>query len=85
MLVPVDVWISAKRVEKDLKTSSGLFLPQHAVEQKHMAVVTGIGPNVKIAIKVGDKVVFGRYAGDEFEGEMLIKEDEVMAIYKETT
>lgn len=80
MLKPVSVWIVAKRAPKEEVSSGGIVLVKHAVDEKHMAQVLAVGPDVKIDVKVGDKIVFGRYAGDEFEEQMLIKEDEVMAV-----
>ena len=82
MLRPVSVWIVAKRLDKVEVSEGGLYLPAVAQEHKHAATVVAVGPDVKIQVKPGDKVVFGRYAGDEFEGEMLIKEDEVMAVWE---
>ena len=81
MIRPVDIWIVAEKAEKQEELSSGgIVIMKHAVEEKHKAKVLAVGPNVKIDVKVGDTIVFGRYAGDEFEGKMLIKEDEIMAV-----
>lgn len=87
MLKPVDTWVVAKRAQKEEKHGS-IIVPVYAMEDKKVAEVVAIGPNVsterKTPIKVGDSIVFGRYAGDEHEISgikyMLIKEDEIMAV-----
>ena len=61
-----------KKFEAEEKTASGIVLPTAAKEQPQMAEVIEVGPGgmvdgneVKMEVKVGDKVIFSKYAGNE--------------------
>lgn len=88
MLKPVDTWIIAIREGQTTKSPSGIIIPNTARENRKVALVLEVGPKVTFC-KQGDKVVFGNHAGDEFDEEgikyMIIKEDEIMALYIEDT
>ena len=62
-----------KKVEVEEKTKSGIVLPSTAKEQPSMAEVLAIGSDItddekkKDTIKVGDKVIFSKYAGTEIK------------------
>ena len=58
------------------KTASGIVLPTAAKEQPQMAEVIEVGPGgivdgneVKMEVKVGDKVIFSKYAGNEIKAD----------------
>lgn len=85
---PVSKFIVLKPVVPEAKTKSGLFIPETAKEDKvpMMAEVVAVGTSKKIAeqgIKVGDWVVYSKYAGTEVEldGEkyMIISIKDVLA------
>lgn len=79
-----------KKVEAEEKTKSGIVLPNSAKEQPQMAEVLAVGPAItndekkKEEIKVGDKVIFSKYAGTEIkmDGEeyTIIRISDVLAV-----
>ena len=81
-----------KIVEKEEKIKGGIFLPDTAKEkpQKGEVVavgtgkVTSDGKKVPIEVKVGDKVIFSRYAGNEVkDGEekyLLVNERDILGV-----
>lgn len=70
-LKPLGDRIIIKKVEVEEKTKSGIVLPSTAKEQPLMAEIVAIGDEIlndekkKEQIKVGDKVIFSKYAGTE--------------------
>ena len=54
--------------EAETKTASGLFIPDTAKEKPQAGTVVAVGPGKKdepMELKVGDKVLYGKYAGTE--------------------
>ena len=67
---PLGERVVIKRLEAEEKTESGIVLPGQAKEQPQMAEVMAVGPGTKddkMELKVGDKVVFSKYAGTEIK------------------
>ncbi len=67
---PLGARVVIKMVEAEEKTKSGIVLPGQAKEQPQMAEVVAVGPGTdeeKMELKVGDKVVFAKYAGSEIK------------------
>ena len=71
------------------KTAGGLFIPDTAKEKPLMGKVIAAGPGtseVKMEVKVGDTVMYGKYAGTEleYEGEkyLIMRQSDVLAILK---
>ncbi len=73
------------------KTSSGLMLPTASLEKSQVAKVVAVGEggvvdgkNVEMKLKVGDRVIFTKYAGSEFkyddEEYIIIKQTDVLAV-----
>ena len=69
------------------KTAGGLFIPDTAKEKPLMGKVIAAGPGtseVKMEVKVGDMVMYGKYAGTElnYEGEeyLVMKQADIIAI-----
>ena len=61
-----------KQVEVQETTKAGIFLPGSAQEKPQMSEVVAVGPGglvdgneVKMTLKVGDKVITGKYSGTE--------------------
>jgi len=89
-LRPLGDRIVIKKVEVEEKTKSGIVLPSTAKEQPQMAEVVAIGADItndekkKDQIKVGDKVIFSKYAGTEIkvDGEELtiLKLSDILSI-----
>ena len=84
--------ILVKRVEEETKSRGGLFLPETAKEKPSEGIVLAIG-NGKLTesgeikplqVKKGDRVCFGRYAGNEIkvdgEDRLILREDEVFGV-----
>ncbi|MEF9992700.1 MAG: co-chaperone GroES [Paraclostridium sp.] len=80
-----------KKVEAEEKTASGIVLPGAAKEQPQMAEVVEVGPGgivdgkeIKMELKIGDKVIFSKYAGSEIklEGQeyTILKQSEILAV-----
>lgn len=69
---PVASNLVLKNVEPEVKTKSGLFIPETAKEDKtpNMAEVIAVGTSKKITergIKAGDWVIYSKYAGTEVD------------------
>ena len=69
------------------KTASGLFIPDTAKEKPLMGKVVAVGPGtaeIKMEVKVGDMVIYGKYAGTELshEGEdyLIMKQSDLIAV-----
>ena len=84
--------VLVKRVSAEQKTSSGLYIPESAKEKPQEAEVVAVGPGrrnkdgnyTEMSVSVGDKVLFGKYSGDELklEGEehIVLREKDILAI-----
>lgn len=84
--------ILVKRLEAEEKTKGGIILPDTAKEKpqegKVVAVGTGKiddnGKKIDLSVKVGDRVLFGSYAGNEvrINGEeyLIMREEEVFGV-----
>jgi chaperonin GroES len=81
-----------KRLEAKEKTAGGLFLPETAKEKPQQAEVIAIGNGrigknnelVPLTVQAGDRVLFGKYAGDEIKLEgvdhIILREQDILAI-----
>lgn len=85
---PLAKYLVLKNVEPEVKTKSGLFIPETAKDDKmpNMAEVVAVGTSKKIAkrgVKVGDWVIYSKYAGTEVDVDgtkyMLVAINEVLA------
>jgi chaperonin GroES len=77
---PLHDRVIVKRVEEETTTPGGIVLPGSAAEKPSQGKVLAVGSEVK----VGDKVLFGKYSGNEVkvDGEDLIvmREEDIMGI-----
>ncbi|MTG98095.1 MULTISPECIES: co-chaperone GroES [Myroides] len=71
----------------ETKTASGIFIPDNAKEKPQRGTVVAAGNGTKdheMTVKVGDIVLYGKYAGTElkFEGKdyLIMREDDILAI-----
>jgi len=70
---PLDDRLVVKQAEAETKTASGIVLPETAKEKPTRGKVLSVGPGklldsgvrAPIAVKVGDEVYYGKYAGTE--------------------
>lgn len=80
-----------KAIETNEKTASGIVLPGAAKEKPQLAKVLAVGPggnvdgvDVKMQVKVGDTVLYSKYAGSEFkiDGEevVIVRQADILAI-----
>ena len=89
---PLHDRILVKRLDEESKTSGGLFIPDSAKEKPLEGKVIAAG-NGKILedgkvrpldVKVGDRVLFGKYAGTEIkiEGEehLMLREEDILGV-----
>ena len=82
---PMNDKILVIRIEEEEKTSGGIIIPDTAKEKPVMGEVKAVGTDdeLKDLIKVGDKVVFGKYAGEEIkvdgEKHLLISRSDLLA------
>ena len=89
---PLHDRVIVKRVEEETKTAGGIVLPGSAAEKPSQGVILAVGTGKALdngevrplEVKVGDKVLFGKYSGNEvkIDGEELIvmREDDIMGI-----
>lgn len=71
----------------ETKTTSGIIIPDTAKEKPQRGTVVAVGPGKKdepITVKVGDLVLYGKYAGTEINIEgreyLIMREADVLAI-----
>jgi len=69
------------------KTSGGIIIPDTAKEKPQRGTVVAVGSGTKdqpMTVKVGDQVLYGKYAGTElsFEGKdyLIMRESDILAI-----
>ena len=89
---PLHDRIIVKRLEEERKTASGIVIPDTAAEKPDQGEVKAVGKGKKtddgkvvpIDVKVGDRVLFGKYSGQtvKVEGEELLvmREEDVMGV-----
>ena len=89
---PLHDRVVVKRIEAEEKSAGGIIIPDTAKEKPQQGQVTAVGPGgrddsgklIPIDVKVGDKVLFGKWSGTEvkLDGEELIimKESDIMGV-----
>ncbi|MGB3916531.1 co-chaperone GroES [Thiothrix litoralis] len=89
---PLHDRVVVRRMEEERKTASGIIIPDNATEKPDRGEVLAVGPgkvgddNERIAlqVKVGDKVLFGKYAGTaiKMDGQevLIMREEDLLAI-----
>src|SRR3979411_431575 len=89
---PLHDRVIVKRLEEERKTASGIVIPDTAAEKPDQGEVLAVGPGKKnedgkllpVDVKVGDKVLFGKYAGStvKVDGDELLvmREEDIMAV-----
>ena len=91
-LRPLHDRVIVKRLDNERKTASGIVIPDSAAEKPDQGEVIAVGPGKRtedgkllpMDVKTGDKVLFGKYAGQtvKVEGDevLVIREDEILAV-----
>ena len=89
---PLHDRVIVKRLEEERKTASGIVIPDNAAEKPDQGQVLAVGPgkrdengkHVALDVKVGDRVLFGKYAGQtvKVDGEELLvmREEDIMGV-----
>ena len=90
-LKPLFDKVVLKQVEAEETTKTGIILPGSAQEKPQMSEVVAVGPGglvdgneVKMTLKVGDKVITGKYSGTEVKLDgveyTIVSQSDVLAI-----
>jgi chaperonin GroES len=89
---PLEDRVLIKPIENETKTASGLYLPEAAKEKPMKGSVVSTGPGKRLengkraemSVKIGDTVVFGKYAGTEVEikgaKHLIVRESELLGV-----
>ncbi|MDO9270462.1 MAG: co-chaperone GroES [Methylobacter sp.] len=89
---PLHDRVIVKRVEEETTTAGGILLPGSAAEKPSQGVILAVGTGKQLdngtvcalEVKVGDKVLFGKYSGNEVkvDGDDLIvmREEDIMGV-----
>ncbi len=91
-LRPLHDRVIIKRLDNETKTDSGLVIPETAAEKPDQGEILAVGTGKKdesgkvipLDVKVGDRVLFGKYAGQtvKVDGDELLvmREEDIMAV-----
>lgn len=91
-LRPLHDRVIIKRLDNETKTASGLVIPETAAEKPDQGEILAVGAGKKdesgkvipLDVKVGDRVLFGKYAGQtvKVDGDELLvmREEDIMAV-----
>lgn len=86
-LIPLQDRVVIKMTEIEETTKSGLILTGSAKEKPQCAEVISVGPDVKINIKAGDKVITKKFAGVEVkvdkEDVIIVQQSDILAILED--
>jgi len=89
---PLNDRVIVKRVEEEQKTAGGIIIPDTAKEKPQEGEVVAVGPgkrdddgkHIVLAVKEGDRILFGKYAGTEIkidgEEHIFMREDDILGI-----
>lgn len=90
-LQPLADRVVIKPIEREEKTRSGIILPDTAKEKPQEGEVVAVGPGrlsddgkaIKMDVKVGDRVIYARYAGTEIKIDdveyVILRESDILA------
>jgi chaperonin GroES len=91
-LRPLQDRIIVKRLEEETMTAGGILIPDTAKEKPQRGEIVAVGKGklteegkvLPIDVKVGDKVLFGKYAGTEIKMEgqdyLIMREDDILGV-----
>jgi chaperonin GroES len=89
---PLSDRVVVEPLEAEEKTSGGIYLPDTAKEKPQMGKIIALGPGkvsdsgekIKMQVKKGDKILYGKYSGTEvqFAGKdyIIMHESDILAI-----
>ncbi|MBX6427062.1 MAG: co-chaperone GroES [Variibacter sp.] len=91
-LRPLHDRVVVKRIEAEEKTAGGIIIPDTAKEKPQQGEVIAVGPGARddsgklipLDVKVGDRVLFGKWAGTEVKLDgveyLIMKESDIMGV-----
>jgi chaperonin GroES len=94
---PLHDRVVVKRIDADSKTTGGIIIPDTAKEKPQTGEITAVGQGgldeagklVPIDLKVGDKVLFGKWSGTEVKLDgvelLIMKESDIMGVLDGTS
>ncbi len=94
-IVPLHDKVLVKRVDEVNKTAGGIIIPDNAKEKPSEGVVEAVGNGFRaedgkimpMSVKVGDKVLFGKWSGTEIkldgEPRLIMKESDILAVVED--
>ena len=89
---PLQDRVIVRRMEEERKTASGIVIPDAATEKPDQGEIIAVGKGkvaddgklIAMSVKVGDKVLFGKYAGQTFKMDgqefMTMREDDIIGV-----
>ena len=89
---PLDDRVLVRPQQAEEKTASGIYLPEGAKEKPQHGTIVAAGPGklnddgqrTPLAVKAGDTVLYGKYAGTEIdidgEAHMIMRESELLGV-----
>ncbi len=92
---PLQDRLVVKRIEEEEKTKGGIIIPDAAKEKPQEGRVIAVGDGKvlengqksPLTVKVGDKILFGKYSGTEIkidgEEHLILREDDVLAVIED--
>ena len=91
---PLHDRVVVRRIDADEKTKGGIIIPDTAKEKPSQGEIVAVGPGgrdeagklVKLDVKAGDRVLFGKWSGTEvkLDGEelLIMKESDIMGVIR---
>jgi chaperonin GroES len=92
---PLHDRVVIQRIEAEAKSAGGIIIPDTAQEKPQQGRVTAVGPGgrdesgklIPIDVKVGDRILFGKWSGTEVKIEgveyLIMKESDIMGVLVE--
>jgi len=89
---PLQDRVIVKRVEEAAKTKGGIIIPDTAKQKPAEGIVVAVGKGktaedgklIKLDVKAGDKILFGKYSGTEVKIDgvehLIMREDDILGI-----
>ncbi len=89
---PLHDRVIVQRIEEEAKTKGGIIIPDTAKEKPQEGKVIAVGPGkilengtkTTLDVKVGDKILFGKYSGSEIkiDGEefLMMREEDILGV-----
>lgn len=91
-LRPLHDRVIVKRLDQETRTASGIVIPESAAEKPDQGEIVAVGPGrrgddgkrVEPDIKVGERVLFGKYAGQAVKVDgnelLVLREEDIVAV-----